>query len=274
VPPTESSPAAGPLRPPWRLVLAGLAVLLAAADTYVVVLALPDVMTGVGLDSDELGRAAPIISVFLLGYVAVLPLIGRLADVTGRLPVLTACLLLFALGSLVTATADTLPAVVSGRGLQGVGAGGLVPATLALVADLYPAHRRAPALGAIGAAQEAGALAGPLFGAVILAVADWRAIFWTNLGAGLVLAVALMSMSVRGDALRRIDRFAVTATALALVGLVLLLVSPQSITDDITWGRAYTPIVGDDSATSPLAVATAIAWTMVPLTRASSFCAR
>src|SRR4051812_50048506 len=100
-------PGQAPARP--HLVVAAAAVLLAAADTYVVVLALPDIMTGVGLDAEELGRAAPIVSVFLLGYVAVLPLVGRLADLVGRLPVLVGCLLVFALGSLITATAETLP---------------------------------------------------------------------------------------------------------------------------------------------------------------------
>ena len=63
-------------------------VALAAADTYVVVLALPDMMKGVGLGIDALQKATPIISGFLLGYIAVLPLIGRLSDVVSRRRVL------------------------------------------------------------------------------------------------------------------------------------------------------------------------------------------
>ena len=72
--------------------LAAVAIMFAAADTYVVVLALPDMMTTVGLDIDQLQRAAPIVSGFLLGYVAVLPLIGRISDLRGRVPVLLGCL--------------------------------------------------------------------------------------------------------------------------------------------------------------------------------------
>ncbi len=125
-----------------RLTLASVAVAFAAADTYVVVLALPDMMAGVGLSADQLQRAAPIISGFLLGYIAVLPLIGRIADVVGRTPVLVGALLLFAVGSLITAGAYDLSLVVTGRFLQGVGGGGLVPATLALVADLWPPSKR------------------------------------------------------------------------------------------------------------------------------------
>jgi MFS family permease len=216
-------------------------------------------MSGVGLDVTELGRAAPIISVFLLGYVAVLPAVGRLADLAGRVPVLVGCLLIFAFGSLLTATAHTLPAVVAGRGLQGVGAGGLVPATLALVADLYPADRRGVALGVVGAAQEAGALLGPLYGALVLAVSGWRSIFWINLGAGvslaLVLAVARRDHATKAQ---RPDIIGALLWALGTAGLVLLVTAPSAVVNDVTWGVLYEPWAGSGSATSPLAAATAI----------------
>ena len=145
-----------------------MAVAFAAADTYVVVLALPEMMSSTGVPVDQLQRAAPIISGFLLGYVAMLPLIGRIADLHGRVPVLVAALVIFAFGSLITALAYDLPSMVAGRFLQGVGGGGLVPATLALVADLYPAERRGVPLGLVSAVQELGSVLGPLFGAVVL----------------------------------------------------------------------------------------------------------
>src|SRR4051812_32718643 len=104
------------------VVLAALAVLVTAADTYVVVLALPDILAGVGVSLDELQRATPIIGGFLLGYTATLPLLGRLADLRGRVPVLVGCLLLFAFGSLLTATAVGLGPAVARRGVQGIGA--------------------------------------------------------------------------------------------------------------------------------------------------------
>ena len=81
-------PPADPVHQRGRLVLAGLAVLLAAADTYVVVLVLPNIMASVGLTTDQLQKATPIVSGFLLGYVALLPLVGRLSDLYGRRPVL------------------------------------------------------------------------------------------------------------------------------------------------------------------------------------------
>src|SRR4051794_24014597 len=148
-------------------------------------------MGGVGLSADQLQRAAPIISGFLLGYVAALPLVGRIADIRGRLPVLSGSLVLFSLGSLVTAAAYDLPSVVTGRVLQGIGGGGLLPATLALVADLYPPRARGVPLGIVGAVQELGNVIGPLYGAVVLAFGTWRDIFWLNLAAGLVLAAVI-----------------------------------------------------------------------------------
>ena len=194
-PRTPAEPSSGPGRPARLLLgLAAVAVAFAAADTYVVVLALPDMMGSVGLSIDQLQRAAPIVSGFLLGYVAMLPLIGRIADLRGRTPVLVAALVVFAFGSLVTAAAYDLPSLVVGRFLQGVGGGGLVPVTLALVADLYPAERRGVPLGVVGAVQELGSVIGPLYGAVVLSFGTWRDIFWINLAAGLVLAAAIATL--------------------------------------------------------------------------------
>ena len=252
--------AARPDRPVVTLVIASLAVLLAAADTYVVVLALPDMMLGVGLGIDELQRATPIVTAFLLGYVATLPLIGRLADLRGVRPVLIGCLLLFALGCLVTASSTNLAPLVVGRALQGIGGGGLVPATLALVGRTWPAPRRGTPLGVVGAVQEAGSALGPLVGAAILAAAGWRAIFWANLALAAVLAAAL-AMTLRRETRRGTIRSglltAVVAVA-AVAALSLVLVPPAALASDVTWGLAWTPLAGTTRWTSPLAVAAAV----------------
>ncbi|CAN5208118.1 hypothetical protein BH20ACT5_BH20ACT5_09150 [soil metagenome] len=240
------------------LAIAALAVLVAAADTYVVVLALPDIMTGVGIGIDELQRATPIVSVFLLGYVATLPLIGRLADVHGRVPVLVGCLAVFAVGSLLTAAADGLTLLVVGRALQGVGGGGLVPATLALVADLWPPDRRGLPLGVVGAVQEVGSVLGPLYGAVILAIASWRAIFWVNLAVAVVLAGALLLVSRRGRPGAARDLAGLELAGVALVGLGLAVLAPTALTEDLTLGTAFVPLIGAAGWSSPVAVGTLV----------------
>ncbi len=235
--------------------LAAVAVAFAAADTYVVVLALPDMMTSTGVPIDQLQRAAPIISGFLLGYVAMLPLIGRMADLRGRVPVLVFSLVLFALGSLVTALAYDMPSMVAGRFLQGVGGGGLVPATLALVADLYPPHRRGVPLGVVSAVQEIGSVIGPLFGAVVLAFTDWRAIFLINLAVGLVLAAAIRRVApAPHEARRRVDVVGLGLLALTLLAGSLVFLRPPPLLRDLTWGQAFIPFAGDGRWLTPVGV--------------------
>jgi MFS family permease len=254
-PPAEQESAV-PARPGLAaVVLATLAVLVTAADTYVVVLALPDILTGIGVGIDQLQRATPIIGGFLLGYTATLPLLGRLADLRGRLPVLVGCLLLFALGSLLTATAAGLGPAVAGRCLQGIGAGGLVPATLALVADRWPPERRALPLGVVGAVQEAGAVLGPLAGAAVLAVADWRAIFWLNLLLGLGLAAGAL-VAGRG---RRPDPIGLVLAAVAFLALALQLAAPAALAEDVTLGLLYVPVVDAVPASTPLVLVAVVA---------------
>ena len=247
------------------LTLAAVAVAFAAADTYVVVLALPDMLGAVGYSTEELQRAAPIVSGFLLGYVAMLPLIGRIADLRGRVPVLVAALVIFALGSLVTALAYDMPSMVAGRFLQGLGGGGLVPATLALVADLYPVQRRAVPLGIVSAVQEAGSVIGPLFGALVLAVADWRAIFLINFAVGLVLAVAISTLRFGhqpqeidpksrglGPNRRLPDLVGALLLLIALVTGALVFIRPSDLLRDLTWGQLFIPFAGDGRWLTPI----------------------
>src|SRR3954451_20110108 len=241
--------------PRLLLAVASVAVAFAAPDTYVVVLAGPDMMASTGIPLDELQRAAPIVSGFLLGYVAMLPLIGRIADLRGRVPVLVAALVVFALGSLVTALAYDLPSMVTGRFLQGVGGGGLVPATLALVADLYPADRRGVPLGLLPAVQELGSVLGPLYGALILAVTDWRVIFLVNLVVGLVLAVLVR----RADTERvprgsdgRLDGAAIALLVVTVVSAGLVVLQPSRLVADVTWGQLFIPVAGSGRWFTPL----------------------
>lgn len=261
-------PAPGPDRQARLLLaVAAAAVALAAADTYVVVLALTEMMAGVGVGIESLQRGTPIISGFLLGYVAVLPLIGRLSDLVDRRRILLWCLVVLVVGSAVTAVSVELPVMVGGRFLQGLGGGGLVPATLALVADLWPPGRRGLPLGIVGGVQELGAVLGPLLGALVLVVADWRAIFWLNvvLGTACLLGVWRLGPSrstrrPRGPTVVR----PTTALLALLAGVltVLTLWAPETLTSSVALGGPFVPLAPDSGSRvlTPVGAAAAGAW--------------
>lgn len=185
---------------------AGAAVLLGALDTYVVISVLEDIMGSVGIPINKVQLATPIITCYLLGYIAAMPLLGRLSDRLGRRWVLQVGLALFIVGSAITALSDTVPMVISGRVVQGVASGALLPVTLALAADLWTARRRAAVLGGVGAAQELGSVLGPVVGIGVVTLVHehlpriaegdaWRVVFFLNIPLA-VLAMVLVQLSV------------------------------------------------------------------------------
>ncbi len=156
---------------------------------------------GIGIPINKIQQVTPVVTWYLLGYIAAMPLLGRASDRFGRKLVLQASLALFAVGSIVTAMAgmfaptnemvEPLIQLIVGRTIQGVASGALLPVTLALAADLWAARNRAGVLGGIGAAQELGSVLGPLYGvAVVWVLHDWRDVFWINVP--LTLAAMVM----------------------------------------------------------------------------------
>ena len=199
-------------------------VFIAADDQTVIVTVLPEIMFDLKIQPNELDRASWTITGYLLGYVAAMPLMGRLGDVWGRRGMYAASMLLFMAGSAASALTRSLEWLVAARVAQAVGAGALVPISIAMVADLFPPERRGAPLGIMGAAAEAGGVIGPLWGGLISRFLDWPWVFWMNIPLGAATLAAMFPLlppSPRYPA--RIDWLGGALIAAALGSLTLAL---------------------------------------------------
>jgi MFS family permease len=224
-----STPAAGPESTHRRIAISAgsLAVLLGALDTYVVVTIMTDIMRDVGIGVNQLQRITPIITGYLLGYVAAMPLLGRASDRFGRKMLIQVGLAGFALGSVVTALSTDVTVLVIGRFIQGAASGALLPVTLALAAELWVGRSRTAVLGGVSAAQELGSVLGPVYGIAVVALFhNWRAVFWINIPLA-VITMVMIHFSLPGRQ-KTVDRQKVdvvgglllaVALGLAVVGL-------------------------------------------------------
>lgn len=219
-----------------------LAVLLGALDTYVVVTIMVDIMRDVGIGINQIQQVTPIITGYLLGYIAAMPLLGRASDRFGRKMLIQVGLAGFALGSVITALSGDLTMLVIGRVIQGSASGALLPVTLALAADLWAARNRASVLGGIGAAQELGAVLGPVYGiAMVWLFHHWEAVFWVNVPLA-VIAMVMIHFSLPSkqstDQPEKVDVTGGVLLAVALGLTVVGLYNPEPDGEQVlpSWG--------------------------------------
>jgi MFS family permease len=172
-----------------------LAVFLGALDLTVIATILPEMVTDLRVNAADVDRYVWIVNGYLLAYVVAIPVVGRLSDLLGRTRAFQGSLVIFLIGSVVCALASDLPLMIAGRAIQGAGGGALLPVTMALVGDLLPPGRRASALGLVGAIDTLGWVMGPLWGAMLVAIAPgqepWRWVFIVNIPLAIVAALAI-----------------------------------------------------------------------------------
>ncbi len=131
-------------------------------------------------------------SIYLLACTVTMPLYGRLADALGRKRVLLGSIALFAAGSVLASSAHSMLQLILYRGLQGLGAGGTMPTTLTILADLFTLQQRARMQALFSTVWGGASLAGPALGAFLVNTLGWRSIFFVNLPFAL-LAIAVIA---------------------------------------------------------------------------------
>ena len=175
-----------------------IGIFFAALDQTVIYGAMADIMQDLHLPVTKLDQAAWIVTGYLLGYTFAMPLMGRVSDVYGHRRIYILSMLVFMVGSVCVALADSFNFIVGARVLQAIGGGAVVPVAMAIVGDTYTVKRRALAMGVIGAAVEGGGALGPFYGAVLTQYLGWRWIFWVNIPIGL-LVIALVYFLVKSS---------------------------------------------------------------------------
>ncbi|MFF3500595.1 MDR family MFS transporter [Streptomyces sp. NPDC003247] len=189
---TDPSPVtAATRRRPTLLLIAVLGgMLLALLDQTIVSTALPRIAA-------DLPGTAPygwVVTAYLLGITVTGPLYGRLSDRYGRKRLLLIGIGIFLLGSALCGCARTMAQLIACRGVQGLGAGALMPLSLALATELFPPGRRGRVQGALGGVMALSYVAGPFAGGMLTDHATWRWIFLVNLPIGAAVVVLIAAL--------------------------------------------------------------------------------
>ena len=223
--------------PATILVVVGFSVFVAADDLTVVSTMLRPIIGDLGLIlPDGLDDAAWIVNAYLIAFVAIMPIAGRISDVIGRRRTFVGAYLLFMVGTtlipLSTSFDSSLTWFLIARVLTALGGGAMVPVALAVIGDVYPEGRRARALGTLGAIETMGWVWGPLYGAMLVRFLSWQWQFWLNIPLALVgLAASWWALEGhdRPDVRKRIDWLGATLLTVTLVSLNIALLGSAEI---------------------------------------------
>ncbi|WP_333740372.1 MDR family MFS transporter [Streptomyces sp. IBSBF 2806] len=167
-----------------------LGMLLAALDQTIVSTALPTIVSDLG----GMEHLSWVVTAYMLASTAATPLWGKLGDQYGRKRLFQIAIVIFLIGSALCGMAQNMPQLIAFRAVQGLGGGGLMVLSMAIVGDIVPPRDRGRYQGLFGAVFGATSVLGPLLGGLFTEHLSWRWVFYVNLPVGVVALVVIAAV--------------------------------------------------------------------------------
>ena len=218
----RQTPAAAATKPQRGPVLVALMLSmgLAALDATIVATAIPQIVSNLG----GFSLFPWVFSIYLLTQAVAVPIYGRLSDLFGRKPVLFFGIGVFLVGSILCGAAWSMLSLIVFRGIQGIGAGAIIPMTTTIVGDIYTLEERGKIQGYISSVWGMASVVGPALGGLFAQYATWRWIFYLNIPIG-VAAVVMPHRNLRENVVRRQHRIDYEGATVLSIGLSLAILA-------------------------------------------------
>ncbi|MFY2307130.1 MDR family MFS transporter [Lysinibacillus fusiformis] len=221
------------------LVMVGLMIglIVAELDETVVNTAMPAIIRDLG----GLSMYGWVAGIYMLTLSAFMPILGKLADLFSRKNVYLVSMALFIGGSIICGLSSSMTMLLIGRGIQGLGAGGLMPLAMTISSDLFPVEQRAKVQAFIGPVMFIPILIGPLVGGFFVDQISWHWIFFVNIPVGLA-AVILLTIGLKEEVLHEKRKATIdwAGAVLLVAAIISLLITPVLVENQgYTWNSPF-----------------------------------
>lgn len=208
-----------------------LSLFLASMESTVVATAMPTIVGQLG----GLEHYSWVFSAYMLTSTTTVPLYGKISDLYGRRKLYVAAMAIFLVGSILSGQANSMTQLILARGLQGIGAGGIMPLAFIMIGEMFTLQERARMQGFFSGVWGVSSIVGPLLGGFLVDQLSWRWVFYINIVPG-ILAAALVAFAWQ-DQLHGHGRPVVdyAGSALLTAGVVTLLLGLMEYGTSTSW---------------------------------------